>query len=115
MIALDSDQTPWTALKKYLRKGIDDELQMGAISGLSDIESIDISRDILENVGHFNEENRVLALDALLRTNARIKALLDALENQQILVTQLSPTQRKSLRESKDPFIRDQAVRILGE
>jgi putative heme-binding domain-containing protein len=115
MIALDDWSLRQNQMTKYLKKGVHDELQQGAISGLSDVESSEVSKLLLSNLGHFNDENRHLALEALLRTKARTETLLDALESAQILPKQLNDTQRKTLRESTDKSIRDRAIRILGQ
>ncbi len=115
MIALDDWNLRRPQLIPYLKKGVDDELQQGAVSGLSDVESNDVAKLLLDHIGHFNDENRNLALDALLRSKARTEVLLDAIENAQILPSRLNDTQRKKLRESADPAIRVRALRILDQ
>ena len=115
MIALDDWKLRGEQLSKYLKKGVDDELQMGAVSGLSDVETFDVAPILLPSIGYLNDENRGLALEALLRTNERRIALLDAIAHGQIPTTQLSTSQRKSLVESNDRGVRERALRIFGE
>ncbi|MEI8017883.1 MAG: c-type cytochrome, partial [Schlesneria sp.] len=115
IIALDDWTIRRNQLTKYLAKGIHEELQMGAISGLSDVDSKEVSQLLIKNLGHFNDENRGLALDALIRTNERSESLLDAVADGTISVKLLNSAQRKRLFESKDLSIRERAKRILGE
>ncbi len=115
IIALDDWTLRRDQLTKYLTKGIHDELQMGAISGLSDVESKEVSQLLIKNLGHFNDENRDLALDALIRTTERSESLLDAVADGTISVKLLNSAQRKRLFELKDPSISERAKRILGE
>lgn len=61
-------------LEKYLTHD-DPELQMGAVSGLSDMQSDAAARAILGAFPDYNDANRKLAIDALLRTVER-RALL---------------------------------------
>ncbi len=115
IIALDDWTLRRDQLTKYLAKGVHDELQMGAISGLSDVESKEVSPLLINNLGHFNDENRGLAIAALLRTNERSERLLDAIAEARISGKLLSTAQRKLLLESKELSIRERAKRILGE
>jgi len=100
-------------LAKYLAKGIHDELQMGAVSGLSDIDAPEISKLLLSAHRHLNAENRGLALDAMVRTDARCVSLLDAIAGGEISKSDLGPNQRKRLRESKTPAIAQHAKQLL--
>jgi putative membrane-bound dehydrogenase-like protein len=115
IIALDDWTLRREQLTKYLAKGIHDELQMGAISGLSDVEAKEVPQLLITNLGHFNDQNRGLAIDALLRTNERSERLLDAVADGMISVKLLNTAQRKRLLESKEVSIRERAKRILGE
>lgn len=100
-------------LAKYLAKGTDDELQMGAISGISDIDSAEVPKLLLSAYAHLNAENRVLVLDAMLRTDARRTSLLDAIANGRIDKSQLGASQQKRLLESKSPELQRRAKQLL--
>lgn len=115
IVAMDDAKSRREQLIKYLAKGIHDELQMGAVSGLSDIESDEVPRVLLENLGHFNEENRALALDAMTRTDSRSAMLLDAVADGRVQKSMLSSGQKKSLRESKNPSIKERAMKVFSE
>lgn len=87
-------------LKKYL-KNDDAELQMGAISGLSDMESSAAAKAIVESFPHYVKENQKLAIDALLRTAPRREMLKKAIEDGQMPSSALSAEQTARL-ESED-------------
>ncbi len=62
-----------------LQKGVHDELQMGAISGLSDLQAEEVPSTHINAFADFSKEHRQLALDALLRSDDRCRAILNAL------------------------------------
>jgi HEAT repeat protein len=70
-------------LKKYLTDD-DAELQMGAIGGLSDMESPAAAEAILSFFSKYNDENRKLAIDAMLRSDARRAMLKRAVDSGQV-------------------------------
>ena len=115
MIAMDDWSLRREQLTRYLKEGVPDELQMGAISGLSDVESDDVVPLLLDCVKYVNDHNRMLALDALLRTPARSEKLLDAIADGRLPASRLSPSQRKTLLESKIPTLQERAVKLLKE
>jgi putative membrane-bound dehydrogenase-like protein len=113
LIALDGWDKRGPQLAKYLAKGINAELQMGAISGLSDVDSPRVAPLLVAGLDHFNAANRKLAVEALLRTDARITALLDAIEQGRIKPTVFTPEQTKALREVKNAALRERASKLL--
>jgi putative membrane-bound dehydrogenase-like protein len=64
----------------YLQAGVDPELNMGAVSGLSDMENDAVPPALIGSLGHLDETNRKLAIEALVRTPERARRLLDAIE-----------------------------------
>lgn len=115
IVALDDRPAALEQLKKYLPKGTHDELQMGAISGLSDVDSKEVPKLLLENLAHFNDENRALALSALVRKDQRAEILLDAISSGSVKSELLSEPQKKALLESKNNAIRERATKLLGK
>jgi putative membrane-bound dehydrogenase-like protein len=115
MIALDDWERCGPQLTKYLAKGVHDELQMGAISGLSDATSPQVAPLLLAGLEHFSAGNRKLAVDALLRTQARTAALLDALEQGKVKPTVLAESHKQALRTLKDDALRARAARLLPQ
>jgi hypothetical protein len=83
-------------LKKYL-KSDDAELQMGAISGLSDMESPAAAKAIVESFADFTKENQKLAIDALFRTAPRRAMLNKAIESGQVPASTLNADQTARL------------------
>ncbi len=71
IIALLDWATSGPQLQRYLQKDVNDELQMGAISGLSDVPNDDIAMWLIDHISNFSEHNRSLAIDALARTESR--------------------------------------------
>jgi hypothetical protein len=68
-------------LVKYLDKDADDELNMGAVSGLSDIDSPEVADALIAAFADLNADNQRLAADALLRTDERTRAFKAAVES----------------------------------
>jgi putative membrane-bound dehydrogenase-like protein len=114
MIAVDSWDRRGAQLLRYLRPGLHPELHMGAISGLSDLQSPHVGRHLLAALPHLSAENRKLAVESLLRTRDRIQVLLDALEQGTADKGWLSPEQKRQLLQAEDEGIRQRAARILG-
>ncbi|MBS0266861.1 MAG: HEAT repeat domain-containing protein [Planctomycetes bacterium] len=100
-------------LQKYLQRGVHDELQMGAISGSSDVDVPEVPRLLAAGVPYFNAENRGLAIDALLRTPARAVVLVEALEAGTIQPAHLTAAQAKQLLAVKDDALRARAEKAF--
>ncbi|HTI51714.1 MAG TPA: c-type cytochrome [Planctomycetaceae bacterium] len=115
IIPLDDWNRRAAQLQKYLVKGIHDELQMGAISGLSDVDRPEIAKLLLDGLGHFSAENRGIAVNALLRTDQRVGSLLSAIERKEVLPTLLNNAQQKALRENKNELLRGRALQLLPQ
>lgn len=115
IIPLDRWEKRGAQLQKYLAKGIHDELQMGAISGVSDVDRPETARLLLDGVSYFSDENRGIAINALLRTDQRAAALLAAIEAKKVDPGQLTPAQRGRLREHPNEELRARATKLLPE
>jgi hypothetical protein len=113
MIAMDARERRGEQLARYLARGVHDELQMGAISGLADMDVPQAGPLLVGGLGHFSAGNRKLALDALLRTDARAAALLDAIEQGKAQPALVTPEHAKKLREHKSEAVRTRAARLL--
>jgi hypothetical protein len=115
MIALAGWEKRGGQLAKYLAKGTHNELTMGAVSGLSDVDSPKVAAVLIEGLGHFSAGNRALAIDALMRSDERSGALIDALQAGKVKRALLSDAQVKRLREHNNPTLRARARKVLGE
>ncbi len=113
MIALDPAQERREQLAKFLAKGTNGELQMGAVSGMSDIDAHETAPLLIENLDNLTAGNRVLAVDALLRSDARVDALLTAMEQRKIAADSLSPAHITKLRSHMNTALRERAGKLL--
>ncbi|HVX64296.1 MAG TPA: PVC-type heme-binding CxxCH protein [Pirellulales bacterium] len=115
MIGIDSWEKRGEQLQKYLAKGVNDELQMGAVSALGDMRAAQVGPALVAGLSHFSKRNRELALDALLRDDRRIAALLDAVASGQVSKEQLGEARLATLRKVADLKLRERAEKLLAE
>ena len=116
MVALGDRGQALTVLAQYLKPGTDDELVMGAISGLGDIDSSDdakVAPLLLEALPRLNTENLGMALGALTRTPDRSLALLNAIATGRVEAKKVVEPWRGKLRETADPVVQEKARRLL--
>jgi len=81
LVALLGWDAAHLTLQRYLADGQNEELQMGAVSGLSDIESPQVTPVLMDALKYLKGPNRELALDGLLRSPDRRVALLESIKN----------------------------------
>jgi putative membrane-bound dehydrogenase-like protein len=111
MIALAGWDKSGQQLLRYLADGVSDELQMGAVSGLSDIRSGGSEiRPLIEAFSRLSKRNQKLAFEALNRTETRALALLKAIESQRIPKESVD---QKLLLEHRSESVRTRAREIL--
>jgi hypothetical protein len=113
LIALDTWERRGEQLTRYLARGVDRELQEGAISGLADLEAPQVPAALLAGLEYYTPDNRKLALDALLRNDTRAAALLDAIEQGRVKPSLLSAEQARALRSMKNEALRKRAQKLL--
>jgi putative membrane-bound dehydrogenase-like protein len=109
----------WTAageqLLTHLAEGANAELQMGAVSGLVDVDAPEATAALVSALGHLKGENRTLAQKGLLRTDARAAALLDAVERGGVKPDAVDPAVATALKAAKAEAIRTRAEKLLGK
>ncbi|MCW5557375.1 MAG: c-type cytochrome [Verrucomicrobiae bacterium] len=81
MIPLLGWDAAQASLQRYLAEGQNEELQMGAVSGLSDLEAPQVAPVLIAALKYLKGQNRELALDALLRSPERRAALLESIQS----------------------------------
>jgi hypothetical protein len=86
---------------RYLAKEVNAELQMGAVSGLVDMDAPEATQALINALPGLTDRNRDLALDGLLRDDARTAALLNALEENRVDPSVVGQARLKRLRERK--------------
>ncbi|MSU57035.1 MAG: c-type cytochrome [Pedosphaera sp.] len=114
MVAMDSWEKRGAQLVKYLGKGVNAELQQGAISGLSDVKSPEVAAALASGLGHYSKSNREFALDALLRDEARIGALLDELAAGRVTKKDLGEQRLEILSKVGDAKIRARVKQLVA-
>jgi hypothetical protein len=115
MLGADTWQRRGKQIEKYLAAGVNDELQMGAVSAATDVDSPEAAEALASSLPGLSAGNRTLAVDGLLRSAARTKLLLDAVEAGKLKRDQLNDAQVKRLREHADAELRARAGKLLGE
>ncbi|WP_372639204.1 hypothetical protein [Fodinibius sp.] len=114
LIAMDEPGQSIPELHSYLQPNLDYHLHMGAISGLSDIRSPDVAGLLLSGWSYYNEQNRNLVLEGLLRTERRTRALLDAMEEGTLRPDELGEEHAEELKNHENPELRKRAKQLLS-
>jgi putative membrane-bound dehydrogenase-like protein len=108
MVALGDWGLSGPILPKYLEKTADAELQMGAVSGLGDIESPKAAELLVKALPDLTAGNRSLAIAAMMRTPERALTMLDAVKPEWV-----NANQRKALITHKDERVRNRATALF--
>lgn len=114
LIAMDDPEKSVAELSSYLDPERDETLQMGAISGLSDIRHPQVPERLLSGTGYYSDRNLELALGALMRTDRRVEALLDALENGRLSADKLGDERLERLRNYETDSLRQRARQLFN-
>ncbi len=93
MVAMDEMERSIPELANYLEPGLNDHLHMGALRGLSDIQSPEVANLILENISGYSENNYNIALEVLMRTEDRRETLRSAISDGRIEIEDLNSEQ----------------------
>lgn len=104
-------------LVSYLKKETHPELQMGAVSGLGDIRDHpgDVAKALIDVLGSLDATNRALALQALIRDEARALRLLDAVADGRLKPDALGAKTTGALKAQASESVRRRAVELLGK
>lgn len=113
MLGAESYDKRGLQLTGYLGRRANEELQMGAISGLADMRSPRVAAALLSGIGHYSSPNRTLALDALLRDETRQAALIEAVAAGRVTTSQLGEKRIQTLKETANPELRARAEKLL--
>jgi hypothetical protein len=113
ILGLDTWNHRGALLFRYLVKGIDQELQQGAIGGLSDMRSPCVAQALLSGFSHYDPENRGFALRALLRDRDRTFVLLEAIQGGTVKAADLGAERLTLLINNPDPAIRERSRHLL--
>ncbi|MCA9085902.1 MAG: c-type cytochrome, partial [Planctomycetaceae bacterium] len=92
MVALRPTQEAMAHLLRYLKPETPRELQMGAVSGLVDITSEEVTPHLLSALEFLEGRNRQLALEGLLRSDGRAAALARAMKSGTVSISEKEST-----------------------
>ncbi|HEX2473618.1 MAG TPA: hypothetical protein VHK01_02665, partial [Lacipirellulaceae bacterium] len=106
LLGADTFEPGGAHLVKYLHGDVHDELTMGAISGLADMDASPAIDAIIAAFPDYGRSNQELAITLLLRSESRITALLDAIEEGTISADALSAEQWLELKQTTDEDLR---------
>jgi len=98
---------------QYLKKGVDESLQMGAVAALSDMQHAEASNALLRRLHELSDDNKQLALDALLRDDGRAILLLEYVAAGRLPASQLGAARVRKLVEHPTDSVRSQAISIF--
>ena len=99
---------------RYLLRGVDEELQMGAISAFSDIRSPCIGQALLSGITFYSSRNREMTLDALLREDSRVLELVLAVEDGRLTSAQIGEARIARMKKVRDTDVRARVEKTLG-
>jgi len=112
ILGTDTFKRSGPILVKYLAKGIDSELQLGSVHALTDIEDNVVPETIICNFPSLS--CKADATRGLLRTQARVNALLDAVEGERISASSLSSESITELQRNESNETRSRAKSLFG-
>ncbi|HUQ73068.1 MAG TPA: c-type cytochrome, partial [Planctomycetaceae bacterium] len=113
MVALLGWNRSGPQLVRYLAADAHAELQMGAVSGLVDVPDPQATEALVRHLPGFAPRNRDLALDGLLRSDARMLAVLDAVAKGQLSAETLGPARCEQLRTAMAEAVKQRAAKVL--
>lgn len=111
MIALQDAEVAVPFLKKYLTAETHHELQMGAVSGLCDVNAESADQALLVAMKWLEGHNRQLAWEGLLRSESRLALLIQAIQKGEL---QLSENDRQVLQQQTLAARQVRALRLFA-
>ncbi|MCC6491582.1 MAG: neutral/alkaline non-lysosomal ceramidase N-terminal domain-containing protein [Pirellulales bacterium] len=97
IVGVDDFDRRGEQLLRYLGSHVHEELQMGAVSALADVDSPQAAAMLIDNYQHLHKENRNLAIEGLLRDARGAVALRDAIDAGKVPPRDLDEQQRSKL------------------
>jgi hypothetical protein len=113
IVAVGTWEQRGAQLRKYLAKDTPAEVQQGAIAALNDMKAKEVGPALIAGLKDFSGRSRNVALDALLRDDSRMAALLDAVAAGQLTASDLGEARVQKLKTAGDKTIRTRAEQLL--
>ena len=113
ILGVESWKKRGATLTRYLEAGIHPEVQSGAIGGLNDIRAREVGPALISSLKNLPERNRSAALNALLRDDSRMTALLDAVAAGRLTASDLGEARVQKLETAANRKLRARAEQLL--
>jgi len=113
MVAMRKEPEALAQLERYLQKDVHAELQMGAVSGLSDVPDIKVAALLIKACEYLSGTNRKLAIKALTRDEPRCLAVLEAVSKKRIVADVADADNVKALLQHPSERVRNLAAMVL--
>ena len=111
MVALQSPETAVQHLQRHLTSDAERQLQMGAVSGLIDVETAEADRLLADAIPWLKARNRFLALEGMLRTDARAALLAQRVRSDRLSI---EAAEAQQLTQHKVEKIRRRAIETFA-
>jgi hypothetical protein len=113
ILGVESWKAQGATLTKYLAPGIHAEVQSGAIGAVNDMQAREAGPALIASLKNFSDRNRNAALNALVRDDSRMTALLDAVAAGRLTAADLGETRVQKLKAAGNRKIRARADQLL--
>jgi hypothetical protein len=113
MVAMIKTPAARQQLERYLVEGTNAELQMGAVSGLSDRDEDGVAGLMIQASGYLPDVNLKLAVESLTRDERRSLELLDAISNSKFSAAARKQLNESALLQHSSERVRLQAAEVL--
>jgi hypothetical protein len=115
LLGVDSWDRRGAQLVRYLGKGVDAELQQGAVSALGDMSAPQATHALISGLEHATPQNRKLLIESLTRDDTRRDALLDNVEDGRVTVAELGDEVKKKLTDPSANRSYERARKLLSK
>jgi putative membrane-bound dehydrogenase-like protein len=114
MLGMESWGKCGQQIARHLKPGGHEELQMGAVSALVDVEEPEASKALIGALPGLTASNRDLALDSMLRGERQALALLEAIAGNEVKRADLGLERQRALRGHGSAAVQARAAAVLG-
>jgi neutral/alkaline ceramidase-like enzyme len=114
ILGVESWKKRGATLTSYLGAGIHAEVQSGAIGALNDMRAKEVGPALIGSLKNFSDRNRNAALNALLRDDSRMAALLDAVAAGRLTVSDLGEARVQKLNAAENKKVRSRAEQLFN-
>jgi hypothetical protein len=113
ILGADSWKRRGATIANYLRPGVDAEVQSGAIGALNDLRAKEVGPALVAALKNFSDRNRNAALNALVREESRMVALLDAVAAGRLTAADVGEARIQKLEAADNRKIRMRAEQLF--